>query len=72
MRTGAVNCACVTTRDQFNAAVKLKAIITASAHTVVNSDIFRSVSITTPFQIGFPKGKRHTINASNHFHTVEQ
>lgn len=35
-------------------------------------DIFRSVSITTPFQIGFPKDKRHTINASNHFHTVGQ
>ncbi|OSN07827.1 hypothetical protein AU511_02755 [Lonsdalea iberica] len=32
-----------------NTAVKLKAIITANAATVVNNDIFKLVSITLPF-----------------------
>jgi hypothetical protein len=39
--------------DQFNAATKLKAMIIANAPTVVNRDIFRSVSMTTPLKWAF-------------------
>jgi hypothetical protein len=39
--------------NQFNAATKLKAIMTANAQTVVNSDIFNSVSMTTPLKWAF-------------------